>query len=245
VTRKGSKRLRLGVAEMSTEARLARLERLQREERHRTSAEYLAAQAAERSRDGTASMAEYQLLYGQHVERWRDELAEGALELVTEARSRYAPRLSSREAIGWPPDVPLPSYVEVMIFLEHSEATELIPDERERKFRTPFGHPVLSASDYRQRAARRMLVLGDLHAMGLRRHVWRREGDRWLVLGSTVEATDDPAQVKPAPDRHGKTEGSPASWSEPVRSGQPPTDDVCNDLESGVHRSGCVADFGC
>ncbi len=158
---------------MSVESRIRALDRVRAADHRRWVHSYReAVGAADR---GTATIRQYRLVDGHEVQRWRDECAHSAVLFVARARLGTG-ELNWRDVAGYPPDAPLPAALEAAISGLQRDATADNEWIRELRF-----VDLRSVANGRFTAAVVMLVLGDLHGVRLRRHLWRIQGTRWVL----------------------------------------------------------------
>ncbi len=160
---------------MTVESRIRALERvLATQERQWV---FASRRAVENVHRATATMEQYRLVYGQSVRSWRDSAAGPAEAYVTLAR--LGTGRIWQGVVGYPPDMPLPSALNAAIAHLQVDATS---DEQPSR-RLPFVSHA-QAAQRRKDAAQAMLILGDLHGVRLRRHLWRIDGEEWVLSKS-------------------------------------------------------------
>lgn len=163
---------------MSVESRLRALEAQRANESLLRSRVHLRASAQEAVCRGDATMSQCELIYGEIVTEQRDAVAETAMAQVALAR-HGSPGISWMGAMGYPPDAVLPAAIQRLITTKRWCAT-LTAEDTMRDLRA---HPFLSAVEAPQRRwdhAVKMLILGDLHGVGPRQHIWTIDGDQWV-----------------------------------------------------------------
>jgi len=123
-------------------------------------------------------MSQYELIFGEIVTEQRDAVAETAMAQVALARHGSS-GVSWMGAMGYPPDAVLPAAIQRLITTHRWFATLTAEDTMRQLKARPF----LSAVEAPQRRldhAVEMLILGDLHGVGLRQHIWTIDGDQWV-----------------------------------------------------------------
>ncbi len=171
---------------MSVESRLRALEARRAIESLHGSESYRRASAQEAVCRGDATMSQYELIFGEIVTKQRDAVAETAMAQVALARHGSCGD-SWKGAMGYPPDAVLPAAIQLQISTHRRFAT-LTAEETTRHLRA---HPFLSAVEAPQRRldhAVEMLILGDLHGVGLRQHTWTIDGDHWVPSDAVLAA---------------------------------------------------------
>ncbi len=158
---------------MSVESRMRALDRVRAADHRRWVHSYREAVGAVDR--GTATMKQYRMVDGHEVQRWRDECAHSAVLFVARARLGTG-ELNWRDVAGYPPDAPLPAALEAAISELQGLATANNDWIQELRFVDPRW-----VANRRLTAAVVMLVLGDLHGVRLRRHLWRIQGSRWVL----------------------------------------------------------------
>ena len=172
---------------MSIESRLRALEATRQETQRTGSASDVWALAINAANAGTATMQQYRLLGEEYVDRWRDDDAGGTGAYLAKAHVT-ASTMTWRSAMAYPPDVALPASVQSQISMLRRAATLSPEDTRRQLRRQPFLGSA-GAPQRRLNAAGDLLILGDLHGLGLRRHVWRIQEGIWVLSDLATEAS--------------------------------------------------------
>jgi hypothetical protein len=173
---------------MAHEPRLAKLERRREEEAFAGSlaGRYLMARRA--CADGTADLAQYQLVYGAEVDATRRELRAMAPAMV--ARERLGlPRFHWQRLLAYPPDEPLTD--ELTGYVEALELSATLTLQEMAQLLGPApAASFLSGPEMRKAAAIDVLAIGGHHGLGLRRDIWMNEDGQWVLSGRAMAAAE-------------------------------------------------------
>jgi hypothetical protein len=160
----------------SLEARVARLEKI----RHEPNSSWVDARTrAERAEaDGTASLAQYELVYSEELVGWRDQFLASIPALVAREKIGPWPWGMVCQALVYPPDQELSEEADDWLDSIVYQATISV-DQMKKNAKTRQAPLLVTTPEQRTSQAILILTMGGRYALGLRTRAWTKTDGQW------------------------------------------------------------------